>query len=306
MNLQELAKRFLGTEILPIAERLAKKNEIFASAQWREANNGFSHMYNYRVTNPTVENFGINEGITSSASETVKDQATLALMGSAAEIDIELLNMAPDKDQFVTDELFAHADEVAKQFALQFFYGTGSNQIDGICNRSAYSSVGDQVVSMDWTGASTSAYIVNWGEGAYLAHPKNTLAGVDVESLGKTVVSVGAKRNVVEYFTTKLRAQLVIPDVTHISRLANINPNMDAGTSLTSALLKAINRLNDDSNAVIYVNKNLAAIMEASNVIQVNVNYTPEEFGGKGPIGRFRNHPVHIVDYIYDTEAVVS
>jgi len=309
MNLVEIKKRLNGSELLPIIEVLLNKNDILSDLQYTPANNGGSHKYLRRFANGVGSWKGINEGVTPSTSQTDLLEESLAFYENVASFDVnalKLANAAELRDQEVNNKI----EELGDQITSSVFYGSGiaKNPL-GLINRDEFSALSSaQVIGADGTGAFlSSAYVVtnDIANGLFIAHAPEGAAGIEVDDMGVVSQGTTSKSRVHDIYVT-WNGAVVVANHKNIARVANIQTDSTSYQGVQLALIDALaNIKNPTPNTVIYVNKDVQAMMDKGAFTQANLFWTPGDFGGN-IVARFKGFNVKRCDSIVTGETVVA
>jgi hypothetical protein len=310
MNLVEIKKRLNGSELLPIIEVLLNKNDILTDLQYTPANNGGSHKYIRRFANGTGEWKGLNEGVTPTTSQTDLKEESLAFYENVASFDVNALKLANAselRDQEVNNKI----EELGDQIAASVFYGSGIDKNPlGLKFRDEFSALSSaQVIGADGTGSYlSSAYIItnDIANGLFVAHAPEGAAGIEVDDMGVVSQGTTTKSRVHDIYVT-WNGAIVVANHKNIARVANIQTDSTSNyQTVQLALIDALaNIKNPNPSTVIYVNKDVQAIMDKGAFSQSNMFWTPGDFGGN-VVARFKGFAVKRCDAIVTGETVVS
>jgi hypothetical protein len=316
MNVMQLAHKFLGNELLPVADRLARANELFHILEYIDANMGFAHKYTYSSVAPTTANYEIGEGLAASVSQDVSVLKPLALRGTAIKIASDLLEEAYSVDELKRQKQEASIAQLARDYAYDFFYGEGGIGIEGLLSHADYQTLGYSCIGNDGTGgAYSSAWVINMGQpgsgGVYVATAPGAPAGITQTPFTEVVLpTVTGKEDTFLYSKIKIASQLIVENPRNVCRVANINTNESLTEAnidkLVSNLIKATNRPDQADKLVIVANKSVISMLECAKALERNVMYNPDQFGGTGIVKTFKGIPIAAVDQLVTSEAAVS
>lgn len=313
MNTLQMAHKFLGSELIASADRLARANELFHVLEYIDANMGFAHKYVYSNVAPTTSNYEIGEGLTASIRQDLSVLKPLALKGTAIEIPTDSLDMMYSVEEVKRQVTEASIAQLARDYAYDFFYGNGGTGLEGLLSHEDYQTIGHSVISNDGTGA--SAWVINFGQpgsgGVYVATAPGSPVGLKQNPFQEVVLTTsGTKRDTFLYSKINICSQLIVENPRNVCRLANINPNESLTEAnldkLVSNLIKATNRPDQSDRLVIIANKAVISMLECAKALERNINYNPDQFGGTGVVKTFKGIPVAAVDQLVSTEALVT
>ena len=311
-------------QLLFVAETLARKNPIVREVPIMEANQALTHIGSRQNSLPTVQKRAINDGVPKSAHKEIPVTAPMSLFETMSQVDEEILRLAGANAAAVRQRKdAAFIEAMAQAVADEIFFGSladdvlGFNGLATMFNSlSAYPN-GDtswfyNVLSAGGTGGCTSVWIIEWGpEKAHLIYPKGTQAGIEINDLGKQLVSgVTASTEFVAYVTQfKWRCGLFVADEHCVQRLANIERTGASNTWDDDQMIQLINYLPDmgeNPNTRIYCNRAIRTQMDIRLKDKNNVNYTAmaDPFGV--PVMRFRGIPVQVCDALNASESDVA
>ena len=311
MNLAELKKRTVGNDLLDIIEVLINKNDILSDLEYEAANNGGSHIYNRRAVNGAGSWRGINEGVAPTSSQTSLHEESLGIYENVASFDAHLLNLvnaAQLRDQEVNNKI----EDVGDQIADAVFYGTGTDKKPlGLINREEYSSLSSsQVVSADGTGSNISSIFVVTNDirnGLFVAHAPQGAAGIVVDDIGIVSEGTTTKRRVQDIYVT-WNGAVCVSHPLNIARVANVQTDSTSDSywkSVNLSIIDALAKIKSPiaGKTVIYVNRDVQAVMDKAAFVQGNMYWTPgaQGFGGQ-VVATFKGYPVKVCDAISSTE----
>ena len=311
-------------QLLFVAETLARKNPIVREVPILEANQALTHIGSRQSKLPTVGKRAINDGVVKSAHKEIPVTAPMSLFETMSQVDEEILRLAGANAAGLRQRKdAAFIEAMAQAVADEIFFGSigddvlGFNGLATMFNSLSTYPNGDSswfynVITAGGTGGCTSAWIVEWGpEKAHLIYPKNTQGGIEINDLGKQLVSgVTASTEFVAYVTQfKWRCGLFVADERCVQRLANIERTGASNTWDDDNMIDLINRLPDmgeNPATRIYVNRAIRTQMDIRLKDKNNVNYTAmaDPFGI--PVMRFRGIPVQICDALNTAEDDVA
>jgi hypothetical protein len=298
-----------------IAEVLTKTNEILLDAPWQEANNVTGHKIARRGSLQTGTWREINSGVAIEKSGITNAVEGIGMLDSISEIDIELVRMAPNPQEFRMVQARGAIEGMSQTLATNMFYGNAALDVErftGLAPRMGDLVTGGRVLGASGTGSDlTSAYFVQWGlSKVYMVYPKGSSHGIEHDDRGVDMVITDAGttntrfRAYVDYFS--LKAGLVVEDYRCMGRLANIE---STGTSNIFDVDKVIQLTNEmpeaGVGAAMYVNTTLKSQIEIQAKDKTNVYYGPEDAFGR-PVLMLRTHPVRLSKAIVNTEVAIT
>lgn len=314
LTLLELANRMdPDGSTATIAEILNEENPALYDAPYLVANETFSNRTTQRIKLPSGAWRMLNSGVSTEASETKVITDALGMLESYSDVDKELVNAAPDKQQFRMDEAQAFLEGMGQTLAATMFYGnsaTDPEKFTGLAPRLANTS-DEMVISNGGSGNDvTSIYCVQWGPTkAHMIYPKGSKVGIIHEDLGEvTLEDANGKyyQGFRDHFQVK--AGLVVRDPKAIGRVANIETSGSSNIFNEDNLITLLNKFRSQAkNVVIYVPECVLTQAQIALKDKGNVFWSPGNGNGLSgePIMYFNNRPVRKVDQILETEAAI-
>ena len=310
--------------LLFVAETLARKNPIVREVPIMEANQILAHVGSRQSSLPTVQKRAINDGVPKSTHKELPVTAPMSLFETMSQIDEELLRLAgANAESVIQRKDAAFVEAMAQAVADEIFFGSladdvlGFNGLATMFNSlSTYpnsdSSWFYNVLSGGGTGGCTSIYAIEWGpEKAHLIYPKGTQAGIEINDLGKQLVSgVTASTQFVAYVTQfKWRCGLYVQDERCVQRIANIERSGATNIFDDDQLIQALNQLPDmgeNPATRIYCNRQIRTQMDIRVKDKNNVNYMNVNDAFGKPVMYFRGVPVQVCDALNASESDVT
>lgn len=314
--------------VADIIEALEGVNPIIDDAVWIEGNLKTGNRTTIRATLPTPSERLINHGIKNSKSTTRQVDDTCIILEDRSEIDVQLIELAKDKQAFRHSEDRAYVQGFANAVAKNMFYGdTESNpfQFNGFSARynicgGDKNTAGYQTISAGSPGSNTntSIYIVGWGQRNTVGiYPQGSNAGLSQRDLGEqdATDNEGGKYRVLSTLFT-WKCGLSVQDIRSNALLRNIDVSKLG--SLTSAQsLEFMKKLTQAKNTIrqldnkkikycMYVSDTVYNFMENYQLDKNNIHVTVREFMDQPPIMYFRGIPVKKCDAISEKEAEVT
>ena len=313
-------------QALFVAQTLARSNPIVREVPIVEANQILQHIGSRQKSLPTVQKRAINAGVPQSAHKEEQVTAPMSLFETASQIDEEILRLAGANAETVRQRKDAAFIEAMTQaVADEIIYGSigddvlGFNGLATLFDSTTVYPNGDSswyynVIDEGGTGSdTTSIWIIEWGvEKAHLIYPKNTMAGIEINDMGKQWVVDSGGTNKFWAFVTqfKWRCGLYVQDQRCVGRLANIESAGSTNTFDEDNLIRLIERLprsGEDSMTRIYCNRTVKTQMRIRAKDKANMHWTDsvDALSGK-PVLRFDGIPVQVCDAILNAETAIS
>lgn len=310
-TLVDLAKRVKDGNMLTIAEVLQNEMDVLDDAQHFEANGMTNHTYDQRVSEPEAGYRMINAGAEYGKSIVKQEIEPVSNLEIWSRLDAKLVELAPNQNQYRSDEDLAFVNGLAKKFGTEWMYGDPGSEpmaMKGIANRLNLLSMAN-VWGASGTANRTSIVIVLWGPMYYhLLYPRGAKIGIQVDPKPKTTVYDDNGKPFDAYQT---KFTLDTGMVSHIDKCVQRIANIDA-TALFSAnlvdnlIIQALNKMpGRGQGARIYMNSTLISQFEIHAKDKTNVNYgTTDAFGV--PVTTFRKVPLRLNDQMLVGESAVS
>jgi hypothetical protein len=308
------------------ANVLARKCPFFMDAPMVPSNQIMSNI-GARVTyipSPGTRRF--NEGVAPSAAHSTPFTDPIAMIEDYSEVDYALWRIQNDPNRWRQNQDKLKIEGMTQKAEDLIIYGSLADDpgaFNGFATR--YNSLtkrpnGDStwpycVIGTGGSGSdTTSIFMIEWGEEkVHFVYPKNLVAGLNIEDLGKETVNSNSLA-APKYFEAlrthfSLYFGLVIHDERCVQRITNIEVSGTSNIFDEEDLFTAMNRLpNGGDGAVIYCNRDIKTAMDIAASNKTNVLYQMDMSGdvfGR-PVTRFRGVPVRLADMIDSTETVVA
>jgi hypothetical protein len=138
----------------------------------------------------------------------------------------------------------------------------------------------------------------------YFVYPRDGKQFIDMNDMGPVLMQNGntAYEAAVTHFL--LQFGLVVADDRCFQRIANVETSGNNGFSANN-VIKALNRLPDTDNTVIYVNRDIKTAMDQDAQNKTNVYLTIGEAWGR-PTTFFQGIPVRLCEKIRSNETDVG
>lgn len=301
--------------LLTVAEVLQKETPILKDAVWVEANDVVQHIYSRRTSLPKSELLQFNKGVKGNIGTTEQEVSGLSSRGNRPWYDARLVDLAPNKAEYRSQQSRAVVMGIGQEFDSDILYGNkqaNAASFDGI--ESYVDSIANDMVVSGGEGngdKNTSAYIVAWdvSNGAFMAYPRGSTAGIKYEDKGKRSKDMG-DGSVMEVYEdyVEISGGLCVADKHAIGRYCNIDvSNPAADTFDENKLIILLNRMPAmlRSKAVIYVSRSLKAAIEIRMNSKENAYYTRENVFGE-QVTMFQGVPVRLDEMISENEQAVA
>lgn len=312
LTLVELAKRTGDGNLLEIAEVLEETNEMLEDAIWLEANMGDHHLITVRTSLPAGSWRLLNKGVPPEASSTRQVKEGIGMLESYSKVDAKLVRLAPNGNQFRSQEDMAFVEGMSQTLQATMIYGNldaNPEQFDGLANRYSALSLAN-VHDGGGTGNDvTSIWLIQWDRTkVHLIYPRGSRSmGIDVSNLGEDTVQ-DADGNEYQAFRThfEINCGLCVRDDRAVQRYANIESTGATNIFDENIVIEAMNlMLQRGKGAVMYGNRTIMSQVDKQANTKTNVYYTiGEEFGR--PVNYLRGIPVKLVEQLLNTESAVA
>ena len=304
---------------------LSGKYPFIEEAYWERANGDTTHEFVQMVSEPTGSLVRYNEGTALSVATTKNVTEFMARLEDRMQIDVRILEKAPDPVKYRMEREAAHARGLIKTFHNIMFSknsmgsrGADLKDIDGLGQR--YKSLAtDTVVGNGATGSGTlgSIWIIKHGPDAFFnIYPKSMQKILKQTDLG-IQPAYDASGNRFEVVMTKFEWEfgLGIADPRSVKRLCNIaasgnNSFWEDGTNAAKGennLIDLIETLpnGDLSNTAIYCGPKMMAQFRKRLNSKSNLYFTTEDVWGR-PQLTFMGLPIIRVDNLGFDESTIS
>jgi hypothetical protein len=301
--------------LLTVAEVLQKETPILKDAVWVEANDVVQHIYSRRTSLPKSELLQFNKGVKGNIGTTEQEVSGLSARGNRPWYDARLVDLAPNKAEYRSQQSRAVVMGIGQEFDSDILYGNkqaNAASFDGI-ESYVDALANDMVISGGEGGGdkNTSAYIVAWDvtNGAFMAYPRGSTAGIKYEDKGKRSKDMG-DGSVMEVYEdyVEISGGLCVADKRAIGRYCNIDvSDPKADTFDENKMIILLNRMPATlrSKAVIYVSRSLKAAIEIRMNSKDNAYYTRENVFGE-QVTMFQGVPVRLDEMISENEQAVA
>jgi hypothetical protein len=313
-------------QLLYVAQTLARKNPIVQEVPILEANQALTHIGSRQKSLPTVGKRAINEGVIVAAHKEEPVTAPMSLFETMSQVDEEILRLAGANAEAVRQRKdAAFVEAMTQALADEIIYGNvaddvlGFNGLGTMFDSSTVYPNGDSTwyYNVQLNGGSgsdtTSMWVIEWGpEKCHLIYPKNTQGGIEINDLGKQLVTgSAATKKFVAYVTQfKWRCGLFVADERCVQRVANIETSGTDNIFDEDKIITALERLpgnGDDPMTRIYCNRTLKTQMRIRLKDKNNVHFAVNQgLGGGGQVLTFDGVPIQTCDAILNNETAIT
>lgn len=225
---------------MQVAELLMQTNQgVLDYISFIEGNLTNGHQHAVRTGLPTVSRGRINKGVKATKGNTAQVIDTCAELESLSEIDVKLVEKAPDPAMFRWQQDSPHIEALSQQFVTDLFYGnelTDPDQYTGLAPRYSDSTAdnADNIINAfggDTTSLSGSdihsIWLIGWSPMTCTGIiPKRGTPNLQQEDCGICWLEDDGSNNNqrMRVYRTYFRWQtgLAIPDWRYVVRIANI------------------------------------------------------------------------------------
>jgi hypothetical protein len=315
MTLIDLAKRSKDGSILAIAEVMNKVNTIMDDAVWVRSNGETQHITAKRLSLPTGSWRKINAGVSLEKSTTQQIVEGIGMLEAYSQVDIALVDVAPDKASFRLSEDLAFVEGMSQTLAYTIVYGSTAGapeKFDGFATRFAHlttlgTSAVHNVHNYGGTGSVlNSIFVVQWGATTvHMIYPKNSASvGFAMSDDGvQTVYDASGYPYKVYQTHFKQNAGMCVRDDRCVQRVCNIPAT---AVHASNKLIEALRQMpSGGAGSVIYANTTVLTCLDKEAKDKTNVQYGPADVFGR-PTMFFRGIPVKQVDSLLSTETALT
>jgi hypothetical protein len=324
--------------IAATAELLSQTNEVLRTMPWIEGNLPTGHRTNIRTGLPPVIWRQMYQGVPASKSERAIVEDGCGILEARAEIDKDIADFNGNTAAFRTNENRAFLESMNQAMTTALFYGNAQinpEQFNGLAirynTRNTGSPISQNVIHGGGSGSdNTSIWLIVWGPNTVFGvYPKGSKAGLMHEDLGEGDAFDSTQRRFRAYMDRwQWKCGLVVADWRYAVRIANIDVSdltaltgtqaLTAATSIIKLMVDAHARIPNPGmgTPVFYCNRTVKAALAKLAMDRsqnaVNIQAAAEQFGSAGvafagqPTLTVLGTPVHTVDAILNTEAVVA
>ena len=303
--------------IIPLLE---SSNTIVFDAPAYEGNLAVGHQSIQRVTRGSGTWRSINEGIAAEKGTTKQVIDVCGELAGLHKMDTTLYALNGGAE-YRRQDLEEYVAGMTQEIAETILYGniaTSPKEFQGLAPRynSTTGGYASQIISAGGSGSDNrSIWLITWGQKTcHLFYPKGTNAGIEMNDMGKQLVSDGTNDYTAYVEDIKWRVGLALPDYRQVIRICNIDVSdltVDAasGADLIRQMVKAIYSLPTANmfakNRVFYVSPTIAEYLQLQASNKSNVNLTPANAEGE-PYTKCIGIPIKPLDALETDEATVS
>jgi hypothetical protein len=328
LTLADMAKEFpngAGSSV-HLINILSKKNALFDDMLFVPTNKDDAYLFNALYGLPNVTYRSLYEGVVASRSSRKQVQESCTLFEEVAEIDKELINIAPDKGLYRAQEASAALESVANRVSRELWYGSKAadyRAVMGLSERYSKLSnpdISELIIDAGGTGnVNSSIWLVGWGERTFHAiYPKNTRAGLEHTMGDKPIDLIDPVNNgTYEGYRdrVKYRFGIALEDYRFVARICNIDvpklATFETGSDVSAKLLTLINQLTHrvhnltGARFAFYMNRDVAEAYEQQLMAKQNLALTIDAATGK-IVPSYKGIPIKVDDNILSTEERVQ
>ena len=307
-----------------IMEVLAESNPIMDDIKWAEGNLPTGNQTTVRTSYPHPQLRRINRGVKAGKSTTKQVVDTCCLMEAYSEVDVRLVQLAPDKQSLRRSEDTAFLNGFTQDLSNYLFYGDTTKNPDEFNGLSIRYNTFDEEKGMagyqcinaggKTAGKQSSIYIVDWGDQGVLGiYPKGSKAGISIEDKGEQITldeQGGKYRALVTWFSWD--AGLSVKNIRKVACVRNIDlsnkpsDKSQARQDMMEKIIIAKNRIVNPQKPVAYVNEDVYTEIELMLSDKNNVYVTRQDLAGGIPKLYVQGLEVKRCDALLNTEQVVK
>lgn len=313
MSLIEVLKRHdPDGNLSTIAEVLNEKNDIFADAVWKEANDVYSNKTTRRSSLPSGTWRKFNQGVDTESSETIELVDTIGILETRSENDKDLIDSYKDPTQARMDEAMSFVEGLGQTMATAIAYGDAAadpEKFTGLAPRLDDIASTANVINEGGTGSDlASIFVVDWSVTAcYMTYPRNSAVGLEHVDLGVVDAWDSDSKKFRAYGDLfKWKAGMVVKNPKSIGRIANIESAGSSNIFDEANLITLLNRMTKGPGRRIYANETVLTQMEILFNDVANRYFTKEDGLAAGPVLRFKGVPVRQLDALTITESALT
>ena len=302
---------------------LSELSPLTEDLMWKPTNKDTEFLFRTIEGLPGVSYRSINEGVLPTRGTQKIVTESCSLMESVFEIDKELIDIAPDKAVYRTEQAAAHLESMTLKLSEELWYGSRTGDIRSIQGLSErYSSLtgpaANYIIDAGGTGSdNASIWLIGHGDRTFHGiYPKNSRAGFEhIPGAKQDLVDPdngGTYEGYRDRF--KWRVGIALPDYRQIGRICNIDVNdlLTFGTANDSSanLLLLVNRLTNrihnmrNGRFVLYMNRDVKEAWENQLLQKQNLALTIDAATGAITTA-YKGIPIKVDDTLLSTEARV-
>lgn len=326
MRLSEIARRTdPAGNFMKIAEVLEKRDRLYETAYFKEANGTTTHTFPQRVSEPSGTWTAINTGVQKSTSQTIQVVETMGMLEDYSYVDDRLLRISKDRAALRTSEDVAFVGGMGKTASAAFVTADPADDPKkprGIYARGAYQDLADaNVINSGGTGGGSvysSILLVEWGDDScHIVYPRDMFGGnggIDSEDLGKQLVEDASGNPYTAWVTHFMfNMGICIRDDRCVQRICNIiQAASGTGAVDEDDFIYAMDSLPmEGENAVAYMGKRVRSNLKIIAKDSIEIQYMQSDGftfpGGVRQVARFLGVPLLLLESgMLTTEAEVS
>lgn len=320
VTLLDYSKQFTEAgEELAVIDVIAKNNPMIADAMVTESNSDAGHQYAVLTGIPDGTWRRAYKGVQPAKGTQKVVTESFGTLAAYSTVDKLIAEKGGKVSQVRARNAKSILSGLSNMMGKKMVYGSDKADEEAFTGFEArYNKIGtfdseDSSRCVVSAGGSTdkklsSILLVTWdSDKAFTFFPKGTKAGVERIDSGLTNVEDGNGKKFPayeEYFEWKMG--LAVADWRYCGRVCNIASDTD-GAALLKALNELCNRVesNGSGKTYLYMNKSVRFMLEQALEKKGNVFYTPQQ-PGQPLVMTYRGIPVHVCDFITNTEALVK
>jgi hypothetical protein len=303
-----------------LIDLLSKLSPLTEDLSWKPTNLDTGYKFRAIEALPGVSYRSINEGVLPTRGTQKIITETCSLMESVFEIDKELIDIAPDKAVYRTEQAAAHLESMTVKLSEEIWYGTRAADPRGILGLSErYSNLtgpaADNIIDAGGTGNdNASIWLIGHGDRCFHGiYPKSSRAGFEhIPGPKQDLVDPdngGTYEGYRDRF--KWRTGIALPDYRQVARICNIDVSnlltFGTGSDVSANLLLLVNRLTNrihnlrNGRFVIYMNRDVKEAWENQILQKQNLALTIDAATGAITTA-YKGIPIKVDDNLLSTE----
>lgn len=171
-------------QAMPIINLLSKRHGLHANLPFEQANGSISHRTSITTALPTAAWRMFNYGTAPTTGTHAQVTFPVATAETIAEIDANLIAIAPNRDQYVANQIAEHIEAIMQEWSSTAIYGTAAAANEFVGLASLYSDPtatnGRNVLDAGGSDASDNAsiFLINAGPTVKGIYPLGSTAGI--------------------------------------------------------------------------------------------------------------------------------
>lgn len=326
-NLLDLAKaKDPDGTIAKVVEILNETNEILDDMIWVEGNMETGNKTTVRTGIPAPTWRKLYQGVQPTKSRRAQVIDSVGNLEAYAEVDVDLVKMAKNPQEFRLQEDRAHIEGMSQEMADTLFFGNEDTEAEAFTglaprfNDLTTAENRDNIIDAGGTGTdNASIWLISWGPNTcHGIIPMNSQAGVSMQDLGEvTIEDVDGNGGRMQAFRShyKWQAGLTVKDWRYVVRICNIDKSAltkDASGSsadLPDLMFQALDKLPTSTlgTPVFYMSRDIRTMYrrQASNKVSSStLNFA--DIGGRRTMVFQENEPLRRCDALSADEARVT